>query len=129
LLFENLILEEQAEIRNVSFTALSAAMHEVSDGGSLEHAAGSGLKDWYEIIMTSPGTPLAATLFEESRKTTGHNVDKAMMEGDMSLVTMDTFLATRMVAARALGLYRSLSHDSVCSICPIDGVVSADISG
>jgi TATA-binding protein-associated factor len=51
--------------------------------------------------MSPPGTALNAALLEKRGK--GHNIDKGMLAGDMSLITMDTFLATRMDAAAALG--------------------------
>jgi TATA-binding protein-associated factor len=112
ILYQNLVLEEREDIRNVTYEALAAAMYEVESYGCLE-TAGCSVNEWYGMIMTPPGIPLDTNMFEKAKKSVGHNVDKAMMAGDMSLITMDTFLATRLHAAKALALLRYLTGSDV----------------
>jgi TATA-binding protein-associated factor len=59
--------------------------------------------------MTPIGTPLNEDLFLSLGKRGSHNVDKAMLAGDMSLVTIETALQTRIAAAKALALLRRYS--------------------
>jgi TATA-binding protein-associated factor len=71
------------------------------------------VEEWYAIAMTPIGSPLDEDLFLTVGKRGGHNVDKAMMTGDMSLVTMDVALQTRIAAAKALALLRRYSIEEV----------------
>ncbi|KAL1409070.1 TATA-binding protein-associated factor mot1 [Vanrija albida] len=105
LLFQNLVLEDRADIRDVTAEAFSAAVGETD----LDSTVGPLIQDWYAIVMTPVGSPLDETLFV-GRRVRGHDVDKAMMAGDMGLVTLDTVLETRIAAAKALALVRHKPH-------------------
>jgi TATA-binding protein-associated factor len=70
------------------------------------------------MIMTPPGARLDGGLFTKAAKaSTSHNVDKPMMEGDLSLVTAELVMETRLAAAKAIASLRkyNLTEVSSCS--------------
>ncbi|KAK4687502.1 TATA-binding protein-associated factor, partial [Tremellales sp. Uapishka_1] len=103
LLFQNLILEERTDVREVSASAFETALREV--GGKVDEL---DLVNWYTLSMTPVGSPLDVDLFVKGslRNGGGHNVDKNIVAGDMSLITVETVLSTRIAAAKALSLLR-----------------------
>ncbi|OWZ77626.1 TATA-binding protein-associated factor [Cryptococcus neoformans Bt85] len=108
-LFQNLVLEERQDVRDVSFQAFETSLVEASDmPEGIDGVLGGDVEDWYSIVMTPIGVALDDSLFRRPTKATGqtHNVDKAMMAGDMSLISMDTALQTRIAGAKALALLR-----------------------
>ncbi|KAK6910607.1 hypothetical protein I203_104639 [Kwoniella mangroviensis CBS 8507] len=110
LLFQNLLLEERQDIRELSLKALDDAVQEVEEECG-EQEGMMDLDTWFPLVMTPIGAPFDQSLFKKVKNsTTGHNVDKAMMAGDMSLISMDTALQTRLTGAKALGLLRRF-HD------------------
>ena len=112
LIFQNVVLEEREEIRELSSSAFRAGVEEVhGEMGTLDQVIKPSVEEWYEIVMTPIGSPFDENLFLKSGKaTSGHNVDKHMMAGDLSLVPMETMLQTRLAAAKMLAWIRSL-HD------------------
>jgi Domain of unknown function (DUF3535). len=65
--------------------------------------------DWYAILMTPIGMPVDTTKFyrpsvavDNAKAPERHNVDKAMLAQDLSLVSMETILRARVTAATAL---------------------------
>ncbi|GMK58346.1 hypothetical protein CspeluHIS016_0503780 [Cutaneotrichosporon spelunceum] len=105
LLFQNLVLEDRAEIRDVTIQAFATAVANTD----LDATVAPSIEAWYAIVMTPIGVPLDQTLFF-GRRPRGHDVDKAMFAGDMSLVSTDTVLETRIAAAKALALLRRYQH-------------------
>lgn len=115
LLFQNLVLEERADIRDLCFSAFASAVQEVeSEAGALDVTIECSLEEWYEIVMRPVGLPLDENLFTKvGKKNFGHNVDKHMMAGDMSLISVETVLDTRVAAAKALALLRRYDMEEV----------------
>ncbi|WWC63144.1 uncharacterized protein I303_105744 [Kwoniella dejecticola CBS 10117] len=110
-LFQNLVLEERADIRELSLEAFGTAFQAISENAGEEESL-LDLDDWFSMVMTPIGAPFDPLLFKKAKgATTGHNVDKAMMAGDMSLVSMDTALQTRLTGAKALGQIRKYYSD------------------
>lgn len=105
LLFQNLVLEDRQDVRAVSAEALEAGF----GGTYLDDTVGPKINDWYSISMTPVGAPLDEALFA-GRRVRGHDVDKAMFAGDMSLVSAELVLETRIASAKALALLRSYPH-------------------
>lgn len=105
LLYQNLVLEDRAEIRDVTFQAFATAVANTD----LDTTVGPNIEDWYAIVMTPVGSPLDQTLFF-GRRPRSHDVDKAMFAGDMGLVSTDIVLETRIAAAKALALLRRYQH-------------------
>ncbi|TYJ54026.1 hypothetical protein B9479_005360 [Cryptococcus floricola] len=120
-IFQNLVLEERLDIRQVSFLAFSTALTLAASSTGLDSVLGADVEDWYSIVMTPVGVPLDENLFRRPVQGAGtgqgtgqtHNVDKAMMKGDMSLVGVDTVLETRIEGAKALALLRQYQLDEV----------------
>lgn len=106
LLFQNLVLEDRPDVRTVSAEALDAGFR----GSVLDDTVKPRLDDWYCIVMTPVGAPLDDGLFV-GRRVRGHDVDKAMFAGDMSLISTELVLETRITAAKALALLRSFPHN------------------
>jgi len=120
LLFQNLVLEERPDIRETTFTTFVTGIAELAEAGALENVT-CNLKKYYEIVMTPIGSPMDARLFQKVGKgSLGHNVDKPMMAGDLSLVSMESMLATRIAAAKALARLRVFDAD--------DGAHADDVS-
>ncbi|KAK8854899.1 hypothetical protein IAR55_003638 [Kwoniella newhampshirensis] len=107
-LFQNLVLEERSEIRDVTYKAFDRALEEAASVGSLSMALDRSPEDWYSIVMTPIGAPLDIALLRKPSMigSQRHSVDKAMIAGDMSLVPMDVALQTRIAGAKALALLR-----------------------
>ncbi|ADV22686.1 Helicase, putative [Cryptococcus gattii WM276] len=108
-MFQNLVLEERQDVRDVSFRAFETSLVEAAGmPEGVDGVFGGDVEDWYSIVMTPIGVALDTSLFRRPTKATGqtHNVDKAMMAGDMSLISMDTALQTRIAGAKALALLR-----------------------
>ena len=109
LLFQNLVLEERPDIRSVSFDALISALQVANHNGpdNLRDLIEDNLEDWYQIIMTPPGARIESTLLTRvGKSTSSHNVDKSMLEGDLSLVDVETVMETRLLGAKALATLR-----------------------
>jgi len=117
LLFQNLVLETRPDIRTISSTALSIAISQLSsDPETLLAVVGESLGEWYQMVMTPPGARLEASLFTRVAKaSTAHNVDKPMMEGDLSLLDAEAVMETRLAAASALAELRKCSVFQVSS--------------
>lgn len=120
-LFQNLIVEERADVRDATLaTWLAAVDRPTLDGGAL---AGH-LAPWLQVTMSPPGVPLDPSLFlkasvagggghgkvgktgrsadaQAGGATGSHNVDKNMLAQDMSLVAVDDVLKGRLAAAHA----------------------------
>lgn len=105
LLFQNLVLEDRQDVRAVSSEALEAGF----GGTALDATVAPKIDDWYSIAMTPVGVPLDEALFI-GRRVRGHDVDKAMFAGDMSLISTELVLETRISAAKALASLRSYPH-------------------
>ena len=105
-IFQNLVLEERNDIRDLSFDAFAAAVAEVDgEAGALDSTVEPYVEDWYGMVMTPIGAPLEENLFVGKRRA-GHNVDKHVMAGDMSLISTDSLLRSRIAAAKGLALLR-----------------------
>jgi TATA-binding protein-associated factor len=78
------------------------------------------------MVMTPPGARLEASLFTRVAKaSTAHNVDKPMLEGDLSLLDAEAVMETRLAAANALAGLRQCSVFQVSSNSLFSG--TADI--
>lgn len=118
LLFQNLILEQRKDIRELTFAAFQSGVQEVESlSGGLADVVGGSMEEWYEIIMTPIGTKLDDNLFVKGGKArSGYNVDKAMMAGDLSLISSDSMLETRIAGAKALAILRKYEIEDVSPI-------------
>lgn len=112
LLYENLVLEERTDIRTTSFTALEAALNEsrYDASGELEADIESHLQDWYSLVMIPVGAEMHHSYFSGKRKApTGHDIDKHMMAGDMTILSPEFVMQTRLAGAMALAKLRMVN--------------------
>ena len=114
LLLQNLVVEEKNEIRDVTLatwrTAIKVLSSLLTDSGAawLEWIITPNLVlEWHEIVMMPLGTPIdtsrlynpAAPMADSSER---HNIDKAMLSQDFSLVSQELVLKGRITAAKAI---------------------------
>lgn len=111
LLFQNLIVEEKPRIREATSTAWQAAIEVIAKTpGKVEALLAPHLPAFMKILMTPLGTPFDFSLFfspvAASVSTDGsrYNVDKSILNQDLSLVGVDTVIRGRLGAAHALGV-------------------------
>jgi TATA-binding protein-associated factor len=115
LLLQNLVVEEKAEIRDVTLatwrTAIEILSRLTTDTGAvlLECIVTASLVlEWHEIVMTPLGTPIDSSKFFPPADGHGsserHNIDKSMLSQDLSLVSQELILKGRVTAASAIAV-------------------------
>ncbi|KAJ7461011.1 SNF2 superfamily chromatin remodeling protein [Mycena galericulata] len=112
LLFQNLIVEERADIRDASLAAWRMTLTVLAGvPGWLDTVVTQQLiLEWYAIMMQPLGMAIDATTFYRPSMETAagsaaperHNVDKNMLAQDPSLITNEITLKARVAAATAL---------------------------
>ncbi|ESK94301.1 tbp associated factor [Moniliophthora roreri MCA 2997] len=110
LLFQNLIVEERADIRDASLQAWRTTLSIVSSipGWVESQISQQAILDWYAIVMTPLGMPIdPSTFYRPSVTVEGdvperHNVDKNMLAQDLALITMEVVYKARIAASTAL---------------------------
>ncbi|KAJ6608621.1 hypothetical protein B0H10DRAFT_1920958 [Mycena sp. CBHHK59/15] len=111
LLFQNLIAEERADIRDESLASWRMALTLLANtSGWMESVVTQQvILDWYAIMMTPLGVAIDPSIFYRPSVTTvgdvapeRHNVDKNMLAQDPSLITNEVTLKARVAAATAL---------------------------
>lgn len=113
LLFQNLVVEERADIRAVTLTAWRTALEVVADvpGWMKKLVKQQTVLDWYSTMMTPLGAPIDCSTFyfpafTEDDSDTGplerHNVDKNMLAQDLSLVSAEVIMQARIAAATSM---------------------------
>ena len=121
LLFQNLVVEERSDVRDLTLQAWRAAVLRLKPNEArLLDTLGPLIREWFEVVMTPLGTPIDGGLpLHHSRIGTehGYNVDKSMLAQDMSLVSMETILRARVIASQALAIVLSLWPVQVFSVC------------
>lgn len=125
-LFQNLIVEERADVREATLATWHAAVDRLgrtasSGVAAIEQELTESLAPWLQLTMSPPGVPLDPALFLQAEAVgstasevkigrTGreagaghvsHNVDKNMLAQDLSLVAVDDILKGRLAAAEA----------------------------
>jgi TATA-binding protein-associated factor len=104
LLFQNLAVEEQADIRAETLGTWRTALVVLGDAMTTVISQQLVLQ-WYEIAMTPLGTPInTASFYVPTMAMEGerHNVDKHMILQDLALVTMESIFKARIAAATGL---------------------------
>lgn len=111
LLFQNLIVEERADIRDASLAAWRTALTILGrlPDGMQDILSQPVILEWYAIMMTPLGVPIdSSTFYHPSNQTGGdvaperHNVDKNMLAQDLSLISVAVTMKARIAAATAL---------------------------
>lgn len=79
------------------------------------------MSNWFAILSTPIGVPIESSLFWSAKVSLSgqagyiHNVDKAMLAQDLSLVKEDSILRVRVAGAEALGYLMSVWPTHVSS--------------
>lgn len=112
LLFQNLVAEERADIRDTTLLAWRTSLIVLSGTpGWLENVVTQQLLlDWYAILMTPLGVAIDTTNFYHPAITADamdvaperHNVDKNMLAQDLALITVEVTIKARVAAALAM---------------------------
>lgn len=111
LLFQNLLLEERAEIREATFEAWTACLGRL--GASVPALVTAQINNWFALLNTQIGTAIDRRLLSFSApgnsasEGTVYSVDKPMLNQDLALVTSESILRCRVAAATALGALMS----------------------
>lgn len=110
LLFQNILLEEKADIRAASVKAFETAVNAVARESLLPLVI-----DWLNIALTPIGTPFNNSLFLTPGGifTAGGNPDKAVMQQDLSLISEERLTQGRLAAAKCLAQVGILLPDEV----------------
>ncbi|KZT44191.1 hypothetical protein SISSUDRAFT_1068609 [Sistotremastrum suecicum HHB10207 ss-3] len=114
LLLQNIMLEEKPEIREVTLDTWKIATKTLASVPYLLEATvlHNIVSEWWGLVMQPWGIPLNPSLFYRISKplhenadvnAESHNVDKAMMDQDLSLVSPELIMQNRIAAATALG--------------------------
>ncbi|GAA5884682.1 hypothetical protein JCM6882_005348 [Rhodosporidiobolus microsporus] len=108
LLFQNLIFEERPEIRAASEEAWQSCLavaRRIPDGQQqLAANATPNLGNWIALLTAPIGTIIPPHLvWSATTNVNGYNVDKAMLNGDLALVSIESVTRGRVSGAVALG--------------------------
>ncbi|TRM59955.1 hypothetical protein BD626DRAFT_572350 [Schizophyllum amplum] len=121
LLYQNLLVEERADIREASLHAWRTALSIINgtQGWLQALVQQDQLLGWFDTAMTPIGVPIpTACFYQPSMHTDGsierHNVDKNMISQDQSLINPEIVWKARIACATALaGLIIAWPEDSV----------------
>lgn len=119
LLFQNLVVEERADIRIATSAVWRTALGILSAQPEwLQSTVNPQLLfDWFSLTTTPIGTPLDQTVFFDPNADADadsvavaerHNVDKNMIAQDLTLISQDTVWLSRIAASYALAYMISL---------------------
>ncbi|KAL4253953.1 TATA-binding protein-associated factor Mot1 [Abortiporus biennis] len=115
LLFQNLIVEERADVRDATMTTWRLVFSILSSvpGWIESFVSQQTMLEWYAVLMTPVGTPIDTSNFCDPLAETNsgvadaaerHNVDKAMIAQETTLVSVETILRARVASATALAV-------------------------
>ena len=111
LLFQNLVVEDKLEIRETTMRAWKSCftVSAVEDATRLATNAGPHIDKWFAVLSTPIGTAINPALFWSAKVSLSgqggyvHNVDKAILNQDLSLVSVEAVMRGRIAGAVALG--------------------------
>lgn len=108
-LVQNIIVEQKSDLVRVSGEALSDCIGAVKIRdtdfiGWLKHAVFNPSMNWMAILATPPAAPLNVELFVRisQRGEPAHDIDKAAMRQDMSLISEESLIDGRVLVLRVL---------------------------
>lgn len=121
LIFRNILLEERQDVRDLSIQAWNQAIRLVDNSGLYAKCIEPFIQEWFNLALIpriDGYTPLAFAKADiGSRKSIdAHDVDKAMMTSDFSLVDENRVLRNRLDAIVALAQIARLGHADVSDL-------------
>lgn len=111
LLFQNLIVEDRLDIRQTTARAWRTTLRvsNAEEPDRLARIANPHIDKWFAILSTPIGTAINPALFWSAKVSLSgqggyvHNVDKAILSQDLSLVSVEAVMRGRVAGAVALG--------------------------
>lgn len=124
LLFQNLIVEDRLEIRETTARAWRTTLRvsNMDEPDRLARIASPHVATWFAILSTPIGTAINTALFWSAKVSLSgqggyvHNVDKAILSQDLSLVSVEAVMRGRVAGAVALGTLIADWSPEVCSM-------------
>lgn len=117
LLFQNLLVEERAPIREATLQVWALALGAL--GARLGDCIAPHVPALFQLVLTPIGTPMDTSLFfVPPRAHSEHDIDRGILTQDLTLVGVDVVIRGRLDAASALGdmLARSPpAQDAACA--------------
>lgn len=113
LLYQNLIVEQDPDVRRATLTAWDSAVRCLSDT-ALNSMIEPHIAGWFDILMTPIGQAMNAAYFwkpseYDSNASGTYNVDKAMVKQDLALVSVESVVQCRLAGTVALSALLSRS--------------------
>ena len=110
LLFQNLVVEERLDVRQATSTAWKECLRlgRVNPAKLIKDAE-PHLAIWFKILMNPIGFALDSSWFWSAKVSYNgqsgfvHNVDKAMLAQDLSLISVEAIMKGRIAGAVAMG--------------------------
>lgn len=111
LLFQNLIVEDRLDVREATTKAWMKCLHllEKDNSNRLVQVASPHISKWFTILNSPIGFAIDVSLFWSAKVSLSgqggyvHNVDKAILAQDLSLVSVEAVMRGRVAGAVALG--------------------------
>ncbi|WFD20347.1 TATA-binding protein-associated factor mot1 [Malassezia caprae] len=117
LLFQNLLVEERAAIREATSQVWALALGAL--GEQLGACVAPHIPALFQLVLTPIGTPMdTALFFTPPRAHSEHDIDRGILTQDLTLVGVDVVIRGRLEAASALGelVAQALpSQDAACA--------------
>lgn len=114
------MVEERLEIRNATMAAWKQCLQFAeTDSSRLDRDAAPFIQAWFSILMTPVGIAIQPAYFWSAKVSLSgqggyvHNVDKAMLAQDLSLVSIESIMRCRVAGASALGSLIAIWQESV----------------
>lgn len=108
LLFQNLVVEDRLDVRNATAQAWDKCLA-LGDEKKLVQDAQPFVENWWSILMSPIGFAMDPSLFWSAKVSLSgqkgfvHNVDKAILAQDLSLVSVEAIMRGRVAGAIAFG--------------------------
>jgi hypothetical protein len=118
LIFRNILLEERQDVRELSIRTWNHAIDHLDNSGFYLACIEPFIQEWFNLALIPTVDGYTSLAFAKAnvgarRDADAHDVDKAMMASDFSLIDEDLVLRNRLDAVVALTRVACLGHANV----------------
>jgi TATA-binding protein-associated factor len=118
LIFRNILLEERQDVRDLSIRAWNHVIGHLDNSGLYPTCVQPYIQEWFNLALIPAVDGYASLAFAKAdtgarRSVDAHDVDKAMMASDFSLIDEDLVLRNRLEAVEALTQVARCGHADV----------------